>query len=214
MHKNLPYWIIILIVVIDQAFKIWIKTNFYLGEEINVLGDWFKLAFIENYGMAFGWEFGGEWGKLVLSLFRMIAVGFGFYYLNQKIKEGVHQGLLVCIGMVIAGAIGNIVDSTIYGMIFSESTRFHVSNTVDWGTGYAPMFYGYVVDMLYFPMVDTTFPDWVPLYGGQDFVFFRPVFNIADAAITVGVALIFVFQKKFFVEKDGSLQPASSEASL
>lgn len=196
--KWTPYLVIFGVVLLDQILKLWVKTNFYLGEEVHVLGDWFRLAFIENYGMAFGWEFGGEIGKLGLSLFRICAVIFGFWYLNQQITKKVPQGLQICIAMVIAGAIGNIIDSTIYGVIFSESTRFHISTYVTEGQGYAPYFYGYVVDMLYFPLIDTTFPEWLPIYGGQDFVFFRPVFNLADASITCGVLTIFAFQKRFF----------------
>lgn len=199
--KYIPYLVIFGIVLFDQTLKVWIKTSFYLGEELHIIGDWFRLAFIENYGMAFGWEFGGEFGKLFLSVFRLIAVSFGFYYLHQQIKKNVHKGLLICISMILAGAIGNIIDSTVYGLIFSESTRFHVATFMPEGGGYASFLHGYVVDMLYFPMIDTTFPSWVPFYGDKDLAFFRPVFNLADASITVGVLIIFIFQKNFFEEK-------------
>lgn len=191
------FLIVFFVLLVDQASKIYIKTHFFYGEELPILGSWFKLHFIENEGMAFGMKFGEHYGKLFLTLFRLIAVGWGFYFIQKTlIREKYHNGLIVCAALILAGALGNSIDSVFYGKIFTESS-FHVSHWVPWGQGYAEMFHGRVVDMLYFPLIQGHWPSWVPLWGGEEFEFFRPVFNIADMAISGGVISILVFQKKF-----------------
>jgi signal peptidase II (EC:3.4.23.36). Aspartic peptidase. MEROPS family A08 len=189
--------------IADQASKIYIKTHFYYGEEYKVIGQWFRLHFIENEGMAFGMKFGERWGKLLLTLFRLAAVVWGFFYIkNTLIKQGYRNGLIFCASLILAGAIGNSIDSVFYGKIFTESS-FHLARFTRWGQGYGDLFHGKVVDMLYFPIFRGTFPSWLPIWGGEDFEFFRPVFNIADAAISVGVIAIFVFQKSLLKKRDG-----------
>ena len=189
-------FIVLIVLLLDQLLKIYIKTHFSYGEEHNVIGDWFKLHFIENEGMAFGMKFGEHWGKLFLTLFRLVAVAWGFYFIqNTLIKEKYSNGLIFCASLILAGALGNSIDSVFYGKIFTESS-FHVAKWTAWGQGYTDMFHGRVVDMLYFPVLKGTYPTWIPIWGGEDFEFFRPVFNIADAAISGGVISIFVFQGK------------------
>lgn len=168
-----------------------------IGEEIRVAGDWFIIHFTENNGMAFGMEFAGEYGKLALSVFRIIAVGGIGYYLYTQVKRGAPTGLVVSISLILAGALGNILDSAFYGLIFNESMT-QVATLFPEDGGYAGFLHGRVVDMLYFPVMDGTFPDWLPKWGGDHFVFFRPVFNVADSAITVGVFMIILFQKRYF----------------
>lgn len=188
--------IVLLIILIDQWSKFYIKTHFYYGEEVNVIGTWFKLHFIENEGMAFGMKLGNaEMGKLVLTLFRLVAVVFGFYLLKSIINKGYKRGTVICGALILAGALGNLIDSIFYGLIFTEST-FHIAKLVPFGQGYGKLFHGRVVDMLYFPLVSFQMPSWVPVWGGKDFEFFEPVFNIADAAISVGVLVLVFFQKK------------------
>jgi len=180
-----PLLLIFLVLLADQASKIWVKTNMFLGQEFKIFGDWFIIHFTENNGMAFGLEFGGEFGKLALSLFRVIAVagiGYGLHYL---IKRKYHRGLILNVALVFAGAMGNIIDSVFYGVIYKYETLFH----------------GRVVDMLYFPIVDSHFPSWFPIWGGEELVFFRPVFNLADTAISIGVIAIMIFQKTYFKEE-------------
>lgn len=187
---------VLIVLLLDQLLKIYIKTHFSYGEEHNVIGDWFKLHFIENEGMAFGMKFGEHWGKLFLTLFRLVAVAWGFYFIqNTLIKEKYSNGLIFCASLILAGALGNSIDSVFYGKIFTESS-FHVAKWTAWGQGYTDMFHGRVVDMLYFPVLKGTYPTWFPIWGGEDFEFFRPVFNIADAAISGGVISIFIFQGK------------------
>lgn len=187
----------------DQSLKIWVKTTFIYGEEINVLGlDWFRLHFTENPGMAFGLQLGGDYGKLALSVFRIIAVGFMIYYIKLLIEEKAHKGLIISIALILAGAVGNILDSAFYGLIFSESAHTSVATVFPEGGGYSGFLHGRVVDMLYFPMFEGFYPDWVPWKGGDYFQFFRPVFNIADSSITVGVFIIILFQGRFFKEDD------------
>ena len=196
--------VVIVILIIDQVLKIWVKTTMALGQEVPVLGNWFVLHFTENEGMAFGLRFGGPTGKLMLSLFRIIAaagIGYYIYYLDRK---GAHIGLMICFGMIMAGALGNILDSAFYGLIFSESTYHHAAILFPPGGGYATFLHGRVVDMLYFPLIDTILPGWIPIVGGQHFEFFRPVFNIADASITTGVLALILFQRRFYIKKKES----------
>jgi signal peptidase II len=159
---------------------------------------WAKLYFIENEGMAWGWKLGGEWGKMLLTLFRLVAVLFGTWYLGRIIKQGYSRGFIICASLIYAGALGNLIDSLFYGMLFSESTDFTVAQFLPAGGGYAGFLHGKVVDMLYFPMVRSTYPSWMPFLGGKPFEFFSPIFNIADAAISVGVITLLLFQKRFF----------------
>ncbi len=181
----------------DQVSKVLVKTNMTLGESIPVLGDWFIIHFTENYGMAFGMEFSGEYGKLFLSVFRILAVVLIGWYLHRLVLKKAHKGLITCVSLIFAGAIGNIIDSAFYGMLFNES-HGQVAQFLPEEGGYGTFLHGKVVDMLYFPLITGTFPSWVPFWGDQPFVFFRPVFNIADAAITSGVFAIIIFQKRFF----------------
>jgi len=179
-----PLIVIFLVLLADQLVKTWVKTNMYLGQEFHIIGKWFIIHFTENNGMAFGMEFGGEFGKLALSLFRIAAVagiGYGLHYL---IKHKYHRGLILNVALIFSGALGNIIDSVFYGKIY----------------GYESWFHGRVVDMFYFPIAEGHFPSWFPIWGGEEFVFFRPVFNLADAAISVGVILILIFQKNYFKE--------------
>ncbi len=213
-------FIIILILLIDQISKIYIKTHFVLSEEIKVLGlDWFRIHFLENNGMAWGKEFGGRSGKLFLTLFRMVAiVGIG-YWLFGAIKSKSHKILIIAISFIFAGALGNIIDSIFYGIFFSDSYH-QLATFLPPEGGYESLFYGKVVDMLYFPMVDTILPDWIPsmsfsipdwlpIVGGNNysffvnrhFTFFDPVFNVADSAISAGVTMLIVFNKKVFPHK-------------
>lgn len=158
---------------------------------------WFKLYFIENKGMAWGWEFGGSWGKMLLTLFRLAAVIFGTWYLGRIVKQKYSRGFIICAALIYAGALGNLIDSMFYGLIFEESSYTHVASMFP-GHGYAGFLHGRVVDMLYFPIVRSHFPSWFPFWGGQDFEFFSPIFNIADASISVGVITLLIFQKRFF----------------
>jgi signal peptidase II len=175
-----------------------------LGEEFSVLGDWFLIHFTENNGMAFGMELAGPMGKLLLSLFRLLAIsglGYGLFWIN---KRKFHQGFIVCVALVFAGALGNLIDSLFYGRIFSDSFG-RLAEVLPVEGGYAPVFYGRVVDMLYFPLIEGVFPSWIPVWGGEDFLFFRPVFNVADASITSGMIAFLIFQKKFFPEKSNTV---------
>lgn len=194
--------LVVLILVIDQVVKIWIKTNMTIGESIPVFGDWFKIYFIENNGMAFGMQFGGTIGKLLLSLFRIVLIGFIIYYIKKLLRKEAPMGVIYGVGLILVGAVGNVVDSMFYGLIFSESTFTQVATFLPEGGGYASFLHGKVVDMLYFPLIDTTLPNWVPIWGGEQFLFFRPIFNIADSCITVGVFYLLLFHRKFFSRED------------
>ena len=196
---RLPLLIIFLVLLIDQTFKIYIKTHFLLGEE-HVFTKWFIIHFIENPGMAFGMQFSGDWGKLILSLFRIVAVGFISWYMVKLVNSNAHRGLVVCVALIVAGAAGNIIDSAFYGLIFSES-GYQMATLFPSGGGYAGFLHGKVVDMLYFPIFNGTFPQWLPVWGGERYLFFSPVFNIADSSITTGVISILVFQHSFFKQK-------------
>ncbi|MBK7806065.1 MAG: lipoprotein signal peptidase [Saprospiraceae bacterium] len=201
MKKSTAVLITILtILIIDQLVKIYVKTHIHYGDGFDMLGlSWAKIHFVENEGMAFGLSFGGITGKYILSIFRIIMVVFLFYILRNLIKHKETYGLIISFSMIIAGALGNIIDSMFYGLIFSES-YFHggLATMFPPEGGYGSFLTGKVVDMLYFPMIDTVLPEWMPLWGGERFEFFRPVFNIADSAITVGVASILLFHRRFF----------------
>jgi signal peptidase II len=189
--------LIILILIADQILKIWVKTHFEIGQEIHLFGNRGMLHFIENNGMAFGMEMGGKPGKFILSLFRIFAIfGIG-WFLNSLIKKNAYPGLILAVSAIMAGAIGNIIDSAFYGMIFSESFQ-NPAVLFPPGGGYSSFLHGRVVDMFYFPIINTHWPEWSPFRPGESLVFFRPVFNIADSAITCGVFSILLFQKKMF----------------
>ncbi|MBR3391025.1 MAG: lipoprotein signal peptidase [Prevotella sp.] len=188
----LAFGLIVILIVIDQIIKIEVKTGMYLRESIHI-ADWFQILFIENNGMAYGMTF---INKVVLTLFRVVVVSVIGYYIWKVLKEKVRTGYLVCLSMIFAGAIGNIFDCLFYGLIFSESTPFSVSTLVPFGEGYAPFLQGRVVDMFYFPIIDTNLPDWLPIWGGEHFIFFSPVFNFADSCISVGVVALLLFYRK------------------
>lgn len=196
-NKTFKAWmavaIVVAILLIDQIIKIEVKTNMTLGEAKRVT-DWFYIEFIENNGMAYGMKF---INKLVLSLFRLFAIGFIGYYLAKIIKKNVAPlGYIVLIAMVLAGAAGNLIDCLFYGLVFDASTSFTVSQFVPFGEGYSTFLHGKVVDMFYFPIIQTTWPEWVPYFGGSEYVFFSPVFNFADACISVGVVALLLFYRK------------------
>lgn len=184
--------VIALVLIVDQASKIWVKTHMSLGETIEIT-NWFKIYFVENPGMAFGWKFGG---KLFLSLFRIVAIAFIGYYLYDLVKKDYKKGYIICVSLIMAGAFGNIIDSIFYGEIFSASYPGHIASLVSIGEGYGSWLHGNVVDMLYFPLIEGTFPSWFPKWGGEDFIFFSPIFNIADSAITVGIFILLIFYRK------------------
>ena len=194
--------IIFLVLLFDQVLKIWVKTTMTMGESHLVFANWFFIHFTENEGMAFGMKLGGSMGKLFLSLFRIIAVILMGWWLYRVSRSKGSDGLMICISLIMAGALGNILDSAFYGLIFNESTYMQVAQVFPPGGGYASFLHGKVVDMLYFPIIETHYPSWVPFFGGEDFLFFRPVFNIADSSITTGVFLLILFQKKFFAKKE------------
>ena len=199
--RNLTLLSILIVVVIlaaDQIFKIWVKTHMTMGQTIPVMGNWFLIRFIENPGMAFGIDLPGKFGKPALTIFRLLAVIAIAWYLNTLMQKKVPTGLIVFVSLILAGAAGNIIDSAFYGLIFSESTYTTVAQIFPEGGGYASFLYGRVVDMLYFPVINAHWPHWVPWVGGEEFVFFRPIFNFADASISTGVIAIMVFQKRYF----------------
>ena len=187
-----PLIVISLILLIDQIVKFWIKLNFTLGEELFLIGDWCRLHFIENEGMAFGMSFGEEVGKLILTLFRIVAATLIFFYLRKLVIKKENKLVIYAFTLIFAGAVGNIIDSLFYGLIFSESTFFTTAQLFPESGGYAPLCLGKVVDMFYFPLIDTTLPQWIPFVGGNHFEFFNAIFNVADIAITVGVGLLVV----------------------
>jgi signal peptidase II len=213
--KARPVILLILIILIaDQVLKIWVKTHMPLSyswdvyhtmmtpydKGIRPLGwsrDWFQIYFVENEGMAWGWKFGGDWGKMALTLFRLGAVIFGVFYIGEIIRKKYHPGFIICVGLIFAGALGNLIDSMFYGLIFEESTFNHVAKIFP-QKGYAGFLHGKVVDMLYFPIIQSHYPSWMPFVGGDEFEFFSPVFNISDASISAGVISILLFQKRFF----------------
>lgn len=194
-NSKIAVAVIAAVLIVDQAFKIYIKTHFELGEEVCVLGDWFRLHFVENNGMAFGMQLAGSWGKIALSLFRLCAIAVIGWYLVKLCRRGdesARPGFVACVSLVLAGAIGNIIDSVFYGVIF-DSSYGQVATLFPEAGGYGTWLHGKVVDMLFFPLVDGWYPDWFPFVGGTHFLFFSPVFNIADSAICVGIACLILF---------------------
>ena len=201
--------IIVGVLLIDQVLKIWIKTHMYLGEEFSVMGNWFLIHFVENNGMAFGFEFAGNYGKIFLSLFRIFAVvGIGWYLLKLVKRDDIPMGFITCVSLILAGAVGNIIDSAFYGLIFNESYG-QVATLFPDGGGYAGFLHGKVVDMFYFPIISGHYPSWVPILKGQEYLFFRPVFNVADSAITIGIFSVILFYWRLFSRLD---QKKSEEA--
>lgn len=184
------------IIGVDQCVKIWVKTHMALHDVIDITG-WFKIAFVENNGMAFGMELVD---KIFLTSFRIVAVVWIVWYLSRVIRRGTGWAYVVCLSMILAGAAGNIIDCMFYGMIFNNPPSPLVAEFVSWGAGYESLFYGRVVDMLYFPLVEWTWPDWMPVCGGNAFVFFSPIFNIADASITCGVIALILFCRKYYLK--------------
>lgn len=206
--------IVLAILVVDQVSKFLVKSNMLLYQDIHVMGNWFIIKFIENDGMAFGFDLPGNNGKLVLTLFRIAAViGIGFY-LRYLIKLKSPVGLVVSVSLILAGALGNIIDSVFYGVIYSQSTQFATAELFPAAGGYSSLMHGHVVDMFYFPVIRGYWPDWFPWKGGDPFEFFRPVFNVADSSITIGVGLILVFQKRFFLEDSSKAKSDSSEKEI
>jgi len=203
-RAKIPFFIVIIALILDQVFKIWIKTTMMLGEEINVMGDWFILHFTENNGMAFGMEFGGNTGKIILTLFRILAISGLIWYLIHLNKTKAHKGYIISISFILAGAIGNIIDSVFYGVIFNDSFN-QIATMFPEGGGYSALLKGKVVDMLYFPVIHGHYPDWFPFKASEPFIFFRPVFNIADSCVTVGVFMILIFQRRFFKKNEPEL---------
>ena len=192
--------IIVAVLVIDQVVKIWIKTHLALHESIPVFGNWFSIYFTENPGMAFGLKFGGEIGKIFLTIFRIALVTLIGLYISKLRKRGAPVGVMVGMALIFGGAVGNIIDRLFYGLLFSGSEG-QVATLFPAAGGYAPFLQGKVVDMLYFPVIETTFPAWLPVWGGEEFIFFRPVFNVADSAITIGVIYLLLFKRSYFLKK-------------
>ena len=190
--------IILFVLVADQILKIWVKTHMSLGDEFSVIGNWFIIHFVENNGMAFGFEFSGDYGKLFLSVFRIIAVILIGWYLSKLVrKKDIPMGFIACLSLVFAGAVGNIIDSMFYGMMFNGSYG-HLAQLFPDGGGYSSFLHGRVVDMLYFPLFSGHYPTWLPFIGGSEYLFFRPVFNISDSSITIGIFSIILFYWKLF----------------
>ena len=209
MNGKKAILLIAIIIFIDQAIKFYIKLNYFIGEEHLLFGSWARLHFVENEGMAWGLKFGGDFGKILLTLFRLVAVIWGAFLIKGFIEKKYHNGFIICASLIFAGAVGNLLDSLFYGMIFDQSVPFttQVAVFMPKTGGYASFLHGKVVDMFYFPIIrDAHYPSWFPLWGGEEFEFFRPVFNFADAAISTGVISLFVFQGKFL--GDNNVQPA------
>ncbi len=216
-------FIIAAIIIVDQVLKIWIKTSHPTGEVLRVGGmDWFRLHFIENPGMAWGWKFGNETGKMVLTLFRLGAVIFGTWYLAKIVKQKYKRGFIICAALIYAGALGNLIDSMFYGMIFDKGLKYDpaINDYISYSgiaefssNGYSSFLHGSVVDMLYFPMFKGNFPSWFPWVGGDEFEFFSAIFNIADASISTGVITLLLFQKRFFKKVEPEEKHATVETS-
>ena len=199
---KIPLLTIFSVLFIDQFIKIYIKLNYPLGEVTRVAGDWFILHFTENPGMAFGLEFGGDYGKLFLSVFRIIACGVGIWYITTLVKKGEHWGFILSVSLILAGAMGNIFDSVFYGVLFGESDEFNVAQFMPAEGGYAGFLHGRVVDMFYFPLYEGHFPDWFPFVGGEVKALFPPIFNIADSAISVGIVVLLLFQGRLMRKEE------------
>jgi len=212
VKKRSVFLIICCIVIADQVLKIYIKTHYHAGESHAVIGNWFQLYFIENEGMAYGWKLGGEWGKMALTLFRLGAVIFGVFYIKKIIEKKYQKGFIICVALIFAGALGNLIDSMFYGLIFENSSMdtYNIAKIFP-AHGYAGFLHGNVVDMLYFPIIHTQLPSWVPFWGGNNFDFFSPIFNLADASISTGIIAIFVFQKYFFKSNTSKADQQSIE---
>ena len=198
----LPIITVFAVLFIDQCIKLYIKSNYPIGEVCRIFGDWSRITFTENPGMAFGLEFGGNYGKLALSLFRVVAVFAGVLYIKKIVNDGEHKGFIICVSLILAGALGNILDSAFYGLVFGESTEYQVAEFMPPQGGYAGFLQGHVVDMFYFPIYEGNFPQWLPIWGGEHFEFFNAIFNFADMAISFGVGIILVFQNAFFKVKE------------
>lgn len=200
---RLPIITVFSVLFIDQCIKLYIKANYPIGE-VHRFFDWFRITFTENPGMAWGLEFGGDYGKLALSLFRVAAVVAGAFYIKKIVNDGEHKGFIVCVSLILAGALGNILDSAFYGLLFGESTEYSVAQFMPAEGGYTGFLQGHVVDMFYFPIYEGNFPEWFPIWGGEHFEFFNAIFNFADMAISFGVGIILVFQTYFFKPKANS----------
>lgn len=210
---RIPIITLLVVLFVDQFIKIFIKLNYPLGE-VGRIGNWCIIHFTENPGMAFGMEFGGDYGKLTLSIFRILASIGGFIYIRHIVRQKESPLFIFCVSLILAGAIGNILDSVFYGSIFTESDEFMTAHLVSPGNGYSGFLHGHVVDMFYFPLYNGHFPDWMPFWGGEDFQFFRPIFNFADFAISTGVTLLIIFQKRIQrkpVDPTPVMEPVSEE---
>jgi signal peptidase II len=214
-YKHLLF-IVILILIVDQIIKVYVKTHFVIGDQgaVHLAGNWAQICFIENEGMAFGMTImDNPLGKVILTLFRLVAVTFGFFWVKKLVERKYSKGLLICAALILAGAAGNLIDSMFYGLIFTESDFNQMAHMVSPGKGYGPFLHGKVVDMFYFPLVNTYWPDWVPMVGGKSLRFFEPIFNLADAAISTGVITLLVFQKRFLGNHHKSDSTTSSSHS-
>ena len=220
MKKQPVILLIAAIILIDQALKFYIKLNYYSGEEHNIFGSWFRLHFVENEGMAWGWKLGGDTGKITLTLFRLIAVIWGSFLIKDFIQKKYHKGFIICASLIYAGALGNLIDSMFYGLFFDST--YTLGNHQNYGLvaklltgkGYGSFLQGKVVDMLYFPLFESNFPKWFPFWGGERFEFFSPVFNVAYGSITFGVIFIFIFQGKFFKKQKDIANTVETAANI
>ena len=212
MKKRSVFFIICCIVIADQVLKIYVKTHYHAGESHLIFGNWFQLYFIENEGMAYGWKFGGQFGKMLLTLFRLVAVIYGVFYIKRIVEKKYSKGFIICVALIFAGALGNLIDSMFYGLIFESSSldTYNIAKIFP-AHGYAGFLHGNVVDMLYFPIIHTKLPSWIPLWGGTYFDFFSPIFNLADASISTGIITILVFQKHFFKTSSSKISTQSIE---
>jgi signal peptidase II len=204
---KIPLITVLSVLIVDQCIKLYIKANYPIGEVCRVFGDWCRITFTENPGMAFGLEFGGSYGKMMLSLFRVAAVIAGCFYIKKIVNDKEHKGFIICVSLILAGALGNILDSAFYGLIFDRGSVLDpatgmwegYAGVAEFSTnGYTGFLQGHVVDMFYFPIYQGTFPEWIPIWGGEYFEFFSAIFNIADMAISFGVGIILVSQRRFF----------------